>query len=495
MEEMTLPISEQMFWGIAFSGGFAALTLLIFAILSPPANRTTSPLEKIMHGLGLEKLNPGVFLLLATLWLGIFLLLTSGLFGLIWDVIWHEIPNRKKQTEIWDWRFKLVQLTALTTVLGAVVILPVTLQRLRLNKEQTETATAGLFNEKIAEAAADLHAQRQISKKTGTRSWETLWEEDIVRRNAAIDRLEGLVREEPREATRVSRLLSVYVRELSKIHTAPESPETDDIDRIKAWVGSLTIERSDMEFAVQVLGRLQSIENVQTKNLEIDLRKANLGAMELTQLNFENGIFRDASLQGVDFGGANLRGINLGGANLQEAIMWDTDLRNAYLGGAKLRGAILREANLKETYLEGADLQRVYLGRADLEGAIAWGADFREATLWDATLLRANLEGANLISANLREARLTGANLSSAVVDGTTNLIDACFKGASFKFVDLTMVPKIEEHLNDIFGDGSTLLPNDIARPRHWPREELDLSTYHSKWRAFAASKGVDIPD
>jgi hypothetical protein len=34
------------------------------------------------------------------------------------------------------------------------------------------------------------------------------WEDDVVRRNAAIDRLEGLVRERPEEAERVARLLS-----------------------------------------------------------------------------------------------------------------------------------------------------------------------------------------------------------------------------------------------------------------------------------------------
>ncbi len=498
-----------------------------------------------MGSLGLERLSPGVFLFLATLWCGLFGLLTFGIYGLIWDVLWQVLPDRDKPSDVWDWRFRLVQLTALTTVLAGVVALPVTLQRLKLSNEQTQTAKASLFNEKITEAAADLHARRQFSKPNDKEKYETIWEDDVVRRNAAIDRLEGLVKEQPTEAERVCRLLCVYVRELSKEIKPENAPETDDPAELHRWARNLKIPRSDMENAVQVLGRLAKIDDVDASKFTIDLRHANLQAMSLDDANFEKALLsgadlqganlKGADLQGADLRGADLQGANLIGADLQGADLEDAKLQGADLKGADLQGADLEDAKLQGADLKGADVQGVDLRGADLQGANLVGADLQGvdledaklqgANLWDAKLKGANLvdadlqgadlrgadlQGADLIGADLQgadllyaelkradleDAKLQGANLMHAKFDDATDLTEALFTAASVRVVDFTNVPQILAHLDQLFGNETTKLPEGTAYPAHWYQKDEALGDYDTQWRAFAATKGVEIPE
>lgn len=139
--------APMLFWGGIVLGGLTVCALLIQATLMHAKEEVRAPIEKLFAQLGMDALPLFASLVLAILWSLIFLLLLAGLFGLIWDVLLQAPPMRDNAEGVWDWRFRLVQLTALTTVLGAVVILPVTLQRLRLSKEQAETATAALFND------------------------------------------------------------------------------------------------------------------------------------------------------------------------------------------------------------------------------------------------------------------------------------------------------------------------------------------------------------
>ncbi|GAA6178629.1 hypothetical protein NBRC116594_00670 [Shimia sp. NS0008-38b] len=456
----TLPIEPQVFWLCVTLAGIVVLSGLIYAVLPTSREDADAKNVNVRKALGAQDMPEALFFLLVLLWMVLALCLFAGLVVTI-GMIGHQLFFADDFTAN---RFPLIQLAALTATLGATVALPFTVIRLKLTQDQTHTAKASLFNQKITEAAADLHAQRQISKKVGVRKWETLWEDDIVRRNAAIDRLEGLVREEPQEAARVSRLLSVYVRELSDEIPAQPTPDTEDVETLKDWAHKLTIPRSDMQNAVQVLGRLATITDVDTSTLSIDLRKANLQAMDLSGLSFDKAQLTNAKLQGA----------NLMGAELQEAHLISAELQGANLWGAKLQGA-------------------------DLVGAELQGADLISAELQGADLISAELQGADLNSAELRGAylvgaELQGADLNSAKLDISTNLTDAFFAGASVRFVDFTDIPQIAIHIDAVFGDGTTKLPEDVRRPATWPNEKLNEIDYDTQWRAFAARKGVESP-
>jgi len=274
------------------------------------------------HELGLGSWPNLMFGLIGGIWLLIVLSLTFGLLTTIWSIPGIAVEAGAGGTpERTLFRLTLITLATLTATLGGAVAVPLTLYRAELTRRQTDTAERAHFNEKINAATEGLHAMRQI-----TRDGETIWEPDITRRNAAIDALYGLVRERPQEVERISNMLSVYVRELSK-EVVPERPNLDkslplssptrvatvgirrskleDQHRrdaaLKEWATRLEPKRSDVERAVIALGRLNSIQGVSAKHLYLDLRYSNLQGMDLSGCDFTGADFSYAYVQGARF--------------------------------------------------------------------------------------------------------------------------------------------------------------------------------------------------
>jgi uncharacterized protein YjbI with pentapeptide repeats len=383
------------------------------------------------------------FFMCAALWTAITIVLIAGLFGLILDVLADVVPDPDTDREVWNFRFKLIQITALTTVLGAVIALPFTLLRLGLSQKQTETARESLFNEKINAATQGLYARRQVSEPGKDGQHLDLWQDDIVQRNAAIDRLQGLAEENADEVPRIARLLSVYVRELSNELPAQTVPEDASKEELREWVTKLPKLRSDPEKAAQTLGRLRARATAPLDSGEIDLRSANLQRADLSNLDFGKAHLMQAQLQGAGLWGAQLQGADLWGAQLQ---------------GADLVGAELQGANLEIAQLQGANL------------------------------MLAKLQGANLLVAQLQ-----GADLERARFDASTSLRGATLRGAAVRAVDFNNVAQIIDHIADVFGDATTTLPDGITPdqdtwPDHWPKQELDWQDFRDQWHAWQAT-------
>ncbi|MCT4608040.1 MAG: pentapeptide repeat-containing protein [Pelagimonas sp.] len=306
--------------------------------------------------LGLKDLPDWLFFLFSGLWLLLALNLILGLMWLLWTTFWLDYPLSWNLIARWDFGFHIAQVAAFAAVLGAVIALPVTLTRLRLARESNTLAKDSLFNDKITEAAADLYAQRQVTRQKGE-GFVNVWEDDIVRRNAAIDRLFGLVEERPSEANRVSRLLSVYLRELSREYPPQPAPSTSSMKEFEEWVTTLVPIRSDMENATQVLGRLsKSVVGVKPKDITIDLRHTNLQGMILRELNFEGAKFEQSNLQGTNFIGTNLNKADLYLSGLQGAYLKDATLIGSDLCGAKLDFTVaIAEAQISKTAAKFTD--------------------------------------------------------------------------------------------------------------------------------------------
>ena len=421
------------------------LTLLVVFLILPialsrfPHNgdpEKTPTLIALQKRVGREQLNSGLFFIASVMWLLVFASLFVGLLATIWLVISTKTPT--SSDGIWDWRFTLVGLAALTATMGAVVALPFTLVRLTYVRRQTDTATQALFNDKIDTAVSDLYAQRQITK------WEqadkpTGWQDDVTRRNGAIDRLLGLAKEEPESAPRIARILSVYVKELSRENKAQTTPEDAEPIDLREWAQGLSVARSDMQNAVQVLGKLRKESGMPLEDGEIDLSETNLQGFDLKSLNFEKVSFRLAKLQGASLTDTQLQGANLSGARLQGADLWD----------AQLQGAVL-----KVPELQGADLEH---------------------------------------------AQLQGADLEQADFDAETTLSGARFSYAGLSGVDFSKTSITQEQLESAFGDASVTLPdgkgpNDPEWPEHWSKEKLDYNDFQTQWRAFQKAGGFD-PD
>ena len=309
-------------------------------------------------------------------WFGLFFMVPGALLFLmaVWQLLMLVVSYPTPGSDGSDVRWHSSIMLALLAAVGAIVGLVFAFIRVLTTERQTRTAEAQathnenvLFNEKITEATRDLYAQRQVTKDPDTKEGAyDIREDDLIRRNAAIDQLERLAGERPETAGGIARMLSVYVRELSKAHEADPVPEGMSPGDLEKWARDLKVKRSDMEKAVQTLGRLRAIAARAGADLPIDLREANLQGMTLTGLDFEGADLRGAQLQGADLREAKLQGANLVRAQLQGARLWNAQLQRANLGGAQLQGADLRAAAMdEETDLRSASLRGARLRYVD----------------------------------------------------------------------------------------------------------------------------------
>ena len=336
MTTLTIPISPEIFWPVLWITLLAAATYAVYGIL-PRYGASTPWLDKLRDRLGLNAVDGGFFVLGFVLYLGLFSALLGGLALLLAQTVSWSLTEMRAAAAAGngaqEFLFYVLRIAGLTTVLAAVVAFPIQLFRLRLTNEQTRTAEAALFNDKINAALEDLYSRRQVTRpiiKDGSCiKHQDHWEDDITRRNTAIDRLERLAGENPDFAPDITRILAIYVRERSREHPETEAPEPSDEIAFEKWRNGLNIP-TDMENAVQTIGRLLDNSRIRDKGidlpaLEIDLRKTNLQGFRLRGC-FDKVHFEDANMQ-----------------------------------GARLDSALLREAHLEEAQLQGADLEAAQL--------------------------------------------------------------------------------------------------------------------------------------
>ncbi|AHD09261.1 pentapeptide repeat-containing protein [Phaeobacter gallaeciensis] len=487
MTELTLPIDPKYFWAIVTLTGFALAVICVYAVMPRTEGKHTDPLDRLKIYLGAAQIPDGLFLMLALMWICLFLALFGGLLLMLWELIWFAVPQNPAAEA--SARFALLRLAAMTATLGAVVALPFTLIRIRLTREANKTADESLFNDKINAATEDLHAMRQ---RWDAERKQNIWEDDITRRNAAIDRLEGLVNERPDTAPRVSRLLSVYVRELSR-EVPPEIPPKDATPvELQNWAFELTVKRSDMENAVRVLGRLKQIEGVCPNEITIDLRQANLQKFDLGGLQFSGARLAETHMQGAGFNGAQLQETNLYYAQMQwadfhKAHMEKADLSAACMQGGHFVEAQMQEADLNFAKLHWADLSGVNLQRADLSHAQLRLTDLSGALLQGVDLSAAHMDGADLY-----QAQLQGANLSSALFGTHTKISGAELSASLLYGIDLSNQEIEFEQIRSGFGTAGTVLPggdgpNSPNWPAHWPTLRMTAIEARNEWEKWQA--------
>ena len=316
----------EQYWLEYFAHPLAPVLTITLAVLALLFLQRT--LERLSPGalqtkLGAENFNVFWFWIGCCFWAVLFLLLFGGLVWTVVDIVTALIPSEGQNGQVWTWRFSVLKLASLTAVLGAVVALPFTLIRLNLTNTQVETAYEALTNNKMDIAVADLHAQRQITR------WDNDiasngWEDDITRRNGAIDRLLGLVEENADLRPRVDRLLTVYLRELTREFPADSVPEDASPEETRKWANGLTAKRSDMENAVQVLSRLPRPAWKQGDDRLPDLQGINMQAFNLSGLHLDHADLREAQLQGADLSWARLQEADLDGAEFDDSTSFST---------------------------------------------------------------------------------------------------------------------------------------------------------------------------
>ncbi|GGX48395.1 hypothetical protein GCM10007385_15390 [Tateyamaria omphalii] len=447
-EPLTLSLTLPRVWalGLLTMIGIGIMSWLIYLTL-PEGRGEKGRLHKLRASLGLGRIPPVAMLVGLIIYLTLVGILLLGLLGMIIATL--EAFGRTS-----DQLFYVLRIGGLTAVLGAVIAFPLTLVRLGLARES-------LLNDKIGEATKGLYARRQVTKAVvpsgSYKLHQDFWEDDVVQRNAAIDRLEGLAYENTKEIARIASLLSVYVREIGSVLPARELPTGAPLKKIANWAESLPKLRSDLEKAAQTLGRLP----------------------EATQVSLTNGA--------IDLRGANLQTADLRSVNWQQVWLQKSHLDKANLQNAKLQGALLRSANLRLAGLGEAKLQRADLRQTQLQGA----------RLGHAQLQKAHLGGANLCGTFLGSAQLQGAYLGKVQLDHETDLTSSLTLGAATRATDYRNVLLSREQIEAMFGDASITLPNGVTPdhedwPEHWPKEVLDPTSFRKRWKTWQTTLPED---
>lgn len=373
----------------AYLGVLLLVSLFVVAVIARfvLGSGIWNRLNALKRGMDLNKVPTTVFLFGFILWALLLVILSTGMIWQVWQTAFGwPAPLNEVAEEI---KSRLVLLTALTATLGAIIVFPVTLRRLKLTRQQTRTEEEALFNEKINAAVGDLHSRRQVSVETenpnnGNKKLVDVWKDDVVRRTAAIERLNGLVNERSDAVPRVAGLLCVYLRELSR-----EFPSS-----------SPSHPRADMEKAAQVLGGLRAIEGAQSYKFDIDLRNSNLAGFDLSECNFD------------------------------EAILTGSDLFETRL----------RKASLRDTRLDSSDLRKADLRKADLSGAFVRASSFNQSA-WSGTVTN----GAYVACSNLDNTDIDQAQLDVTYGDPSTRLPEGLHRPVNNKGQQLWPSIEIKE--------------------------------------------------
>lgn len=225
---------------------------------------------------------------------------------------------------------------------------------------------------RITAQTLEVTEQGQITERY-TRAIEQLGQTELAVRLGGIYALERIARDSEWDHPTVMEVLSAFVREESRKHSAPRArqemaQEAANTDTPVPESEGAARPAADIQAAVTVLGRLPH------------------------RSKLPRAILSEARLPGAmlagDLSGALLDGADLSGAQLHGADLSDT---TAYFGAPNLSGAELSWANLSRARLHGADLSGAEFYEVNLSDAILDGADLRETV----SLTQAQLDGAH----------------------------------------------------------------------------------------------------
>lgn len=233
----------------------------------------------------------------------------------------------------------------------------------------------------------------------------------------------------------------------------------------------------------------------------LDLRGTNLQGADLSS---ERPDRSDAVFSGAKFHKSCLAGANLNGARLEGALFDDARLEGASLRSAQLTCAEINRANFESARLWLARMDGVNGMQPRMDGATLLGAVLNAITIREGYFVCADLRGASMEGAFMDRTDLKGANLAPAhflqatlrnvYFDTETKWDDTQMQGTSLAHIDFSDTPISAAQIAVTFGDGSTILPEDMARPRHWPQQTLEWSEHGTEYRKWLSNPDTYTP-
>ncbi|MEQ9242722.1 pentapeptide repeat-containing protein [Roseovarius indicus] len=418
---------------------FVGLTLTFFLIQSLTANSGTPPrtaddrLQGLAKSVGLGGLPPVLFLFVGLTWLVVALTLLFGLYRFIWMMVWQTAPTGNE--ELWAWRFGLAQIAALTTVLGAVIALPLTMARLVLTRRQADIAQEGLITERINTAVAGLGAEKTVSihrkdsrnnylfhekelaedSKRGNLDFKRpvivqLTEPNLEVRIGAIYALERIAHDSNRDIADIVDLLCAYIR-----HNAPKHGSMKSPHEVYRDLNTATIDGPGLN-AHQIFEH-RDFEAANTIGVNpTELNHETLAEWSLTlprtRIDIQTALSALGRLKGrLDIKHPSHR-LDLSDTNLQNAQLVgrfnNSDFSNSHLDNCKLNGQFdfsnFTRSSLQQVHARNSSFSNCDFGKANLCGAFFGGANLERSRFWFTWIEHTNFNGANLVGSDFYEA-------------------------------------------------------------------------------------------
>ncbi|MEM6758224.1 MAG: hypothetical protein AAF601_01970 [Pseudomonadota bacterium] len=197
--EYQFSLPTPIFYGILIAAALAIAAIALHLIRQ--GKPETEDTLAAQFGLGGPRLP--IFVIAALMWIALALILLLGLFGLIFQTL--------TATSTDNYLFYVLRIAGLTTVLGAVIALPVTLMRLAITERQTQAQEQGLITDRTNAAVGQLG------------------DDDPAVRVGAILQLERILRDSDEDRELVLMTLNAYIMHNQQLSRAAYKPVGIDV--------------------------------------------------------------------------------------------------------------------------------------------------------------------------------------------------------------------------------------------------------------------------
>ncbi|OUS32958.1 hypothetical protein A9Q94_20895 [Rhodobacterales bacterium 56_14_T64] len=306
MYTIDIPIEPKLFWGLFYLFCLGLAVVFVYGLLSIPQHSGEDPLDRLKSKFGASSIHDGLFLCAMLLWMAISLSLTCGLLAMIWELIWYSAPATRG--DYTDLRFALLRLTALTATLGAVIVLPLSLIRLKLNNEQTKTATESHITDRINKAIEGLGADKTV--KLNGNEWT---EPNLEVRIGALHSLNRISEDSKRDQRAIENIIIDYVLGCASIAIPSLVSSQKPIQRL----------RRDVEIALNSTSN-RNKDSLSGKPLEElffrDFRGLTITNQRVVSIAFDSALLNTANFCKSRFHGCTLSYVNLRAVNLSDVL-------------------------------------------------------------------------------------------------------------------------------------------------------------------------------
>jgi uncharacterized protein YjbI with pentapeptide repeats len=554
LDDIVVSLSQRQVLGLILLAVFLIVPIGISKFPHKGDPEKVPPLAAMQKQMGLDKLNGGAFFIAIVMWGLIFGSLLIGLFAIIWQLALSSQPDPAISKEIWDWRFSLAKLAALTATLGAVVAFPFTLVRLSLARQQTtfseetlQLEKESLFDERLDKALSNMSASyiykalgRNLSNKSTPIDHYFQWKDDAIPlpnsdvsnisnwtsfeesrpnielRVAGFTQMEGIAKEYVSAGTRILSLLAGYIRQKAPAKHASQSPrryyeeisqgayneyqvhenygvysDIGDTENMREWLSTLAA-RYDIEQCMQTVGRLGAFRK------EKWAQHAFFDTLEGNKLSLN---FSSTNLQAITLQGATIHSADFSQSSLEGSVLENCSFDFSRFDFAKLDGSRTSSLSFKNCEFEHSEIILAVWRKSNCHRANFQFAFIEETHLIECDFFASKLTNTKWINSNIENCSFKDCNLTSAAF--SHSFFEECgfencpafslikFTRVGFYNVDLSHVDMTQEQLDQCFGDITVLTPPDLIRPKNWPDWPLGPTLAYHQYCNWKAQKNI----